>query len=39
LAVEHKFIHSFIQAISIMPLQAQYYSEALPTQNGYCVRV
>ena len=29
--------HSFIQAISIAP--PQDYSEALPTQHGYCVRV
>src|SRR6218665_3746253 len=28
--------HSFIQAISIAPLQVHYYSEALPTQHGYC---
>ena len=33
----HSFIHSFIQANSIAPLQVLYYSEALPTQNGYCV--
>src|SRR6218665_2939634 len=33
------FIHSFIQAISIAPLQVHYYSEALPKQQGYCVRV
>ena len=25
-----------IQAISIAPLQVRYYSEALPTQHGYC---
>ena len=25
------FIHSFTQAISIVPLQVHYYSEALPT--------
>ena len=31
--------HSFIQAISIAPLQAHYYSEALPTQHGHCVGV
>jgi len=30
---------SFIQAISIAPLQVHYYSEALPTQNGYCIGV
>ena len=29
----------FIQAISIAPLQVNYYSEALPTQHGYCVGV
>jgi len=28
---------SFIQAISIAPLQVHYYSEALPTHHGYCV--
>jgi len=28
-----------IQAISIAPLQVHHYSEALPTQHGYCVRV
>ena len=32
-----RFIHSFIQAISILPLQAHYYSEVLPIQHGYCV--
>ena len=26
-----RFIHSFIHAISIAPLQVLYYSEALPT--------
>jgi len=31
--------HSFIQAISIALLQVLYYSEALPTQHGYCVVV
>jgi len=30
-------LHSFIQAISIVPLQVHYYSEALPTQHGDCV--
>ena len=29
----------FIQAISIALLQVHYYSEALPTQHGYCVGV
>ena len=33
------FKGSFIQAISIAPLQVHYYSEVLPTQHGYCVRV
>src|SRR6218665_3418331 len=28
-------IHSFIQTISIAPLQVHYYSEALSTQHGY----
>src|SRR6218665_5027 len=32
-------IHSCIQAISIAPLKVHYYSEALPTQHGYCVGV
>ena len=31
--------HSFIHAISIAPLQAQYYSEVLPTQHGYCAGI
>jgi len=31
------YIHSFILDISIAPLQVHYYSEALPTQYGYCV--
>jgi len=35
----HSFIHSFIQAIFIAPLQVYYYSEALLTQHGYCVTV
>src|SRR6218665_4120567 len=29
--VDHSFIHSFILAISIAPLQVLYHSEALPT--------
>jgi len=29
----------YIQTISIAPLQVHYYSEALPTRHGYCVRV
>jgi len=36
--VKHS-IHSFIPDISIVPLQDHYYSEKLPTQHGYCVRV
>src|SRR6218665_3426396 len=36
LAFIHSFVHSFIQAISISPLPINYYSEALPTQHGYC---
>jgi len=32
-------IVSFIQAISIAPLQVHYNSEALPTHYRYCVRV
>ena len=27
--------NSFIQAISVAPLQLRYYSEALPTQHRY----
>ena|SRR6218665_132992 len=34
-----KFIHSFIPDIFIVPLLVHYYSEALPTQHGYCVGV
>src|SRR6218665_3781346 len=30
---------TFIQAILIAPLQVHFYSEALPTQHGYCVGV
>ena len=33
------FIHSFIMAISIAPLQVRYYWEVLPTQHGYCAGV
>src|SRR6218665_2449893 len=29
----------FILAVSIAPLQVHYYSEALPTQHGYCIGV
>jgi len=32
-------LHSFIHSISIAHLQVHYYSEALLTQQGYCVRV
>src|SRR6218665_877636 len=39
LLINSKFIHSSIQDISIVPLQLHYYSEALPSQHGYCVRV
>src|SRR6218665_1130002 len=44
----HAFIHSGhfysassspLLAISIAPLQVHYYSEALPTQHGYCIGV
>src|SRR6218665_3173288 len=31
--------HSFNQAISVAPLPVQYYSEAFPTRQGYCVGV
>src|SRR6218665_1124830 len=31
--------HSFIQTISIAPLQVHVYSEALPTKHGYCAGV
>src|SRR6218665_2970243 len=34
----HSFIHSFILAISIAPLQVLYYSEA-PLQHRYCIGV
>jgi len=33
------FNYSFIQAISIVLLQVHYYSEALPTQHGYCAGI
>ena len=35
----NSFIHSVIQTISIAPLQVHFYSEAFPTQHGYCVGV
>ena len=34
-----RFIHSFIQAITIAPLPVHYYSEVLPTQHGCCVGI
>src|SRR6218665_1759330 len=34
---ESSVVHSFIQAISTVPLQVHYYSEVLPAQHGYCV--
>jgi len=35
-----QYIQSFTQAIhSKVSLQVHYYTEALPTQHGYCVRV
>jgi len=33
------YIHSFIQTISIAPLQVHYYLEAPPTQHGYCAGI
>ena len=36
--IVHRY-YSFIQAISIAPLQVHYHSEALPTQHGHCVGV
>jgi len=33
------YIHSFIQFIFIAPIQVHYYSEALPTEHGYCARI
>src|SRR6218665_4099045 len=35
----HSFICSFIQAMSMAPLQVHYYSEALRTQHEYHVGV
>ena len=32
-------VHSFIQVISIVPLQVHYYSVLLPAQHRYCVGV
>src|SRR6218665_2970023 len=32
-------LYSFIQTISIAPLQVLYYSEVLPTQHGYCAKI
>src|SRR6218665_2559933 len=31
--------NSFIQSISIAPLQVRYSSETLPTQHGYCAEI
>ena len=36
---QHYIFHLFILDISIAPFQVHYYSEALPTQHGYCVGV
>src|SRR6218665_708320 len=33
------YCKSFIQTISMAPLQVHFYSEALPTQHGYCAGV
>src|SRR6218665_135275 len=33
------FFFTFIRAISRAPLQVLYYSEALPTQHGYCAAI
>src|SRR6218665_3541356 len=33
------FCISFIQTINIAPQQVHFYSEALPTQHGYCAGV
>src|SRR6218665_921893 len=38
-AYQSEALHSFIQTISIAPLQVPYYSEALPIQHKYCVGV
>src|SRR6218665_367324 len=32
----YSFVHTFIQTISIAPLQVHSYSEALPTHHEYC---
>jgi len=32
-------LNSFIQAISIAPVQVHYYSEALPIQHRYCAGI
>src|SRR6218665_156541 len=37
--LESAYFNSFIQVVSIAPLQVHYYSEALPTQHEYCVEV
>jgi len=35
----YTFIQSFSQAISVAHFQVHYYSEALPTQHGYCAEI
>jgi len=37
--ITYKFIHPFIQAISIASLTVLCCSEALPTQHGYCLGI
>ena len=37
LLIHSSFIHSFRLFLYTAPLQVHYYSEALPTQHGYCV--
>src|SRR6218665_2273487 len=39
IGLQQQILISFIQAISIAPLQAHCYPEALLTQHGYCVQV
>src|SRR6218665_3041461 len=39
LRLTYRPTHSFIQTIYIAPLQVHFYSEALPTQHGYCAGV
>jgi len=36
----HLFIHSgYFYSATVLPLQVLYYSEAFPTQHGYCARI